>query len=303
MKKYIKIMRLDHWIKQLFILPGLICILFLGKYNINTQIIIDLMIGLTTTSIIASANYVINEYLDANTDKYHPTKKKRTSVNEKINGHIVLLIYFSLTITGLLMGYFLLNKKFFYLLVLLLLMGIIYNVKPFRTKDIFILDVLTESINNAIRLLLGWFIIDNNVTVPISLLIGYWMTGAFLMSIKRYAEYKMINNKKTASNYRKSFKYYNEKILLTISFFYAMISVFLIGVFLIKYKIELLLFIPFLIALYCYYFYLSFEKDSSVQKPEKLYKEKYLMIYCLFLILLFSILINIRIEWLNIFYN
>lgn len=29
MKKYIKIMRLDHWIKQLFILPGFIFALFL----------------------------------------------------------------------------------------------------------------------------------------------------------------------------------------------------------------------------------------------------------------------------------
>jgi len=123
------------------------------------------------------------------------------------------------------------------------------------------------------------------------------------MSIKRYAEYKMINNKKLASSYRKSFKYYNEKILITISFFYAMISIFLIGIFLIKYKIELLLFMPFLIGLYCYYFYLSFEKDSAVQKPEKLYKEKYLMIYCIFLTILFAFLMNIKLEWLYIFYK
>ena len=296
-------MRLDHWIKQLFILPGFVCLLFLSNYNINIEIIIDLIIGLISTSLIASANYIINEYLDAQTDKYHPTKKERTVIKENINIHIVFILYIILSITGLTCGYFLLNKKFFLLQFFLLFMGILYNVKPFRTKDIFILDVLTESINNAIRLLLGWFIIDNNITIPISLLIGYWMTGAFLMSIKRYAEYKMLNNKKTASNYRKSFKYYNEKILLTISFFYAMVSVFLIGIFLIKYKIELLLFMPFLIGLYCYYFYLSFEKDSSVQKPEKLYKEKYLMIYCIFLIILFTILININLDWLNIFYK
>ena len=28
-RKYIRIMRLDHWIKQLFILPGLVAALFL----------------------------------------------------------------------------------------------------------------------------------------------------------------------------------------------------------------------------------------------------------------------------------
>lgn len=296
-------MRLDHWIKQLFIIPGFICLLFIGKYTINSKIIINLLIGLLSTSFIASSNYVINEYLDAATDKYHPTKKKRTAIREELNGYIVLLIYILLAIIGLSLGYFLLNIKFTSLLLFLLIMGILYNVKPIRTKDIFILDVLTESINNAIRLLLGWFIIDNKVTIPTSLVIGYWMTGAFLMSIKRYAEYKMINNKKIASNYRKSFKYYNEKLLITISFFYAMVSIFLIGIFLIKYKIELLLFMPFLIGLYCYYFYLSFEKDSAVQKPEKLYKEKYLMIYCIFLTILFAILMNIKLEWLYIFYK
>ena len=59
--------------------------------------------------------------------------------------------------------------------------------------------------------------------------------------------------------------------------------------------------IPFIVGLFCYYFYISFSNDSAVQKPEKLYKEKGLMIYCIFLVVLFIVLINIRIEWLDIF--
>ena len=80
-----------------------------------------------------------------------------------------------------------------------------------------------------------------------------------------------------------------------------MCSIFFIGIFLIKYKIELILFVPFFIGLFCYYFYISFSKDSAVQKPEKLYREKGLMIYCIFLVVLFIVLMNIRIEWLDIF--
>ena len=185
----------------------------------------------------------------------------------------------------------------------LLVMGFLYNVKPFRTKDIFLLDVLSESVNNAIRFMLGWFIIPITIVTPISIIFGYWMGGAFLMAIKRYAEYRMIDDKKKASLYRKSFKYYDEKNLLTSAFFYAMCSVFFIGIFLIKYRIELVLFIPFMVGLFCYYFYISFAKDSAVQKPEKLYKEKGLMIYCLFLIVLFIVLMNVRIPWLDIFYK
>lgn len=301
MKKYIKIMRIDHWIKQLFILPGFICALYLGKYNINSNIIIKLLIGILATSLIASANYVINEYLDAEFDKFHPIKKKRPLVEESVKGSIIWILWFALSVIGLLIGLFTINKYFFFMELWLLIMGILYNVKPIRTKDIFLLDVLSESINNSIRFMLGWFILPIEIVVPISILLGYWMGGAFLMAIKRYAEYNIIKNKTNAELYRKSFKYYNEKTLLTSAFFYAMCSIFFIGIFLIKYRIELIIAIPFIIGLFCYYFYISFKNDSVVQKPEKLYKEKGLMIYCLFIVILFIILMNIRIPWLDIF--
>ena len=303
MNKYIKIMRLDHWIKQLFILPGFICMIFLNKFNISFEIILKILIALFSTSLIASANYTINEYLDAKYDKYHPTKKNRPLVNKNINGNIIFIIWLLLGITGLTLSYFFINNYFFICELWLLIMGLLYNVEPFRTKDIFILDVLSESLNNAIRFLLGWFIIKSNTIIPISIVLGYWLGGAFLMATKRYAELKMIANKEIASLYRKSFKYYSEETLLTSAFFYAICSVFFIGIFLIKYRIELILAIPFIVGLFCFYLHLAFKKDSAVQKPEKLYHEKGLLLYCLFLIILFSILMYINIPWLNIFYN
>ena len=301
MKKYIKIMRIDHWIKQLFVLPGFVSALFLGHYAFNCNLFINLLIGLFATSLIASANYVINEYLDAEFDKFHPTKSKRPLVEESVKGSVIWILWFILSVVGLSIGFFVIGKKFFFMELWLLVMGILYNVKPIRTKDISYLDVLSESINNSIRFMLGWFIVPVNIILPISIFLGYWMAGAFLMAIKRYAEYRMINNKKKASLYRKSFKYYNEKTLLVSAFFYAMCAIFFVGIFLIKYKIELILAIPFIVGLFCYYFYISFANDSAVQKPEKLYKERGLMIYCIFLVVLFIVLINIRIEWLDIF--
>ena len=80
-----------------------------------------------------------------------------------------------------------------------------------------------------------------------------------------------------------------------------MCSAFFIGIFLIKYRVELVVFMPFLMALFCYYFWLSFKDDSSVQKPEKLYHETALMIYCAFLIALFAALMLIDIPQLKIF--
>ena len=154
-----------------------------------------------------------------------------------------------------------------------------------------------------IRLLLGWFIVfnaaENPLLPPISMVIGYWMLGAFLMAIKRYAEYRMIGDPILAGKYRKSFKSYSEKSLLTSAFFYAMCSIFFTGIFLIKYRIELVLLVPFLIGLFCYYFWLSYEKDSAVQKPEKLYREKYLMTYCFLVAVMFAVLVFVDIPQLK----
>ena len=293
-------MRLDHWIKQLFIIPGCIFAFFLAKISFTDALILPLILGFLATCFIASANYVINEYLDAEFDKYHPTKKYRSVVSEDVNPKIIWCLWIILTIIGLMLGYFT-NIPVLIMVLWLWIMGILYNVKPIRTKDIPFLDVLSESINNAIRLLIGWFIISHTTLPPSSLVIGYWMGGAFLMATKRFSEYRMINNPEIAGNYRKSFKYYTEKSLLISSFFYAMCSVFCVGVFLIKYRIELLLFMPALMGLFCYYFYIAFKEDSAAQKPEKLYREKGLMIYVLLLIILFGILMFVDMPFLNAF--
>src|SRR5439155_25398592 len=114
-----------------------------------------------------------------------------------------------------------LNVLFFLSALSLWVMGIFYNVPPIRTKEWPYLDVLSESINNPISLLLGWFALVTTRFPPASLAISYWMVGAFFMAMKRYAEYRHIGNPEVAAAYRRSFKYYTEERLLISRFFYA----------------------------------------------------------------------------------
>lgn len=81
MKKYLTIMRLDHWIKQFFIVPGIVCAFLLTKITFDVA---NLIAGFLATCLIASANYVINEYLDAEFDRHHPTKKFRAAVKYRL---------------------------------------------------------------------------------------------------------------------------------------------------------------------------------------------------------------------------
>lgn len=258
------------------------------------------VLGFLATCFIASANYTINEWLDAAFDRYHPTKKNRSVVTEDVKGTIVWCLWGVLSLLGFAIGFFI-SPAFLITEIVLWIMGLFYNVKPFRTKDIVYLDVLSESVNNALRLMLGWFLISSNTLPPCSLILGYWMSGAFLMAIKRYAEYRMIADPVLAGKYRKSFKYYTERSLLISSFFYAMCATFFVGIFLIKYRVELILFMPFLIGLFCYYFWLSFKPDSAVQRPEKLFHEKGLMLYCGVLVILFALLMIVDIPTLAFF--
>lgn len=286
MKKYLKIARIDHWIKNLFIIPGTVIAILLTNDSLADVHFLTFALGFLSTCFIASANYVINEWLDAPYDKYHPTKKNRPAVSENMKLSYVLLEYFIFILAGCILAS-LINRYFLYTELFLLLMGVLYNVKPIRTKDIPYLDVLSESVNNMIRLLLGWFVVDVTHLPPSSILIGYWMGGAFLMATKRFAEYRMINNSQTAGLYRKSFSYYSEKTLAGSALFYGMVATFCIGVFLIKYRIEYLLSMPVIFLLFAYYFCMSYNRDSAAQKPEKLYKEKMLifLVACVIVVL------------------
>ena len=302
MRNYIRIARPDHWIKNIFVIPGIVFAMGLSRetYYVDT-IIFNIIVGMISTCLIASANYTINEWLDAPFDRFHPIKKNRPAVSAGVKAKGVYIQYVILLIAGLSTAWAV-SIEFASVMAVLAMMGVVYNVEPLRSKDKPFLDVLSESINNPLRLLGGWFMVTNNYLPPVSLLLGYWFGGAFLMAIKRFSEYRMIVEADTEENaalYRKSFGFYNEEILLNYSFFFALCTVFFLGVFLIKYKIELLIFVPFLAGLFCWYFHISLKADSAAQKPEKLYREKAMMLYVLFLVILFSACMLIDIPLLH----
>jgi 4-hydroxybenzoate polyprenyltransferase len=237
----------------------------------------------------ASANYCINEWLDADSDKYHPVKKHRPFVTGKLNPFYVMAEYLVFVIAALVIAFFI-SFEVLILIAVFLFLGVSYNVRPIRTKDLPYIDILSESLNNAIRLIIGWFCITVMYLPPVSIVFGYWMGGAFLMAAKRFAEYRMIGDPGQAKLYRKSFGRYSELSLLLSTVFYGFLSIFFCGIYLIKHRIELLIFIPFLCGLFCYYLGICFKTDSAAQKPEKLYREKGLILYTAFLFILFLVL-------------
>lgn len=300
-RDYLGIARLNHWFKNIFVLPGTALAILLTGSPLRDALG-PTIVALLATGFLASANYVLNEWLDAKSDKHHPLKQHRPGANGRLRPQLVMLEYLLLASTGLLLANTL-TIQFLYIAVVFLCMGAIYNVPPLRSKDRAFLDVLSESINNPLRLLLGWSALVNGILPPSSIMLAYWMGGAFLMAVKRYAEYRHIGDPARAAKYRNSFSQYTEKSLLLSAFFYALSAAFFLGIFLIKYRVEFLVSFPFFALLFAWYLAIGMQPDSAAQHPEKLHRNGSFVAYTVFLVFLVILLFFIDIPILDIFVN
>jgi len=194
------------------------------------------------------------------------------------------------------------SKPFALTALVLWLMGCAYNIKPLRTKDVPYLDVLTESINNPLRMLLGWYAVAAFLVPPLSLLMCYWMIGCYFMALKRFSELREIGDRGVAGSYRASFKRYTQESLLVSVVFYASTAMLFFGAFVIRYRIELLLGFPLVALVMAIYFKLSFKHGSAVQNPEKLYREPGLMGSFAATVLAIGILLFVRLPRLESFF-
>lgn len=272
---YISIARPDHWFKNIFVLPGMLLAYFFFPMPITASLVGSVIFSLTAACLVASSNYVINEILDAERDRHHPVKKLRPLAAGRVSLPLAYSEWLMLGALGIGLGLSV-NLGVGCACAFLWVMGTLYNIPPVRTKEVPYLDVLSEAVNNPIRMAIGWYAMGVAVVPPVSALFAYWMFGSFLMATKRFAEYRRIGDPQRAAEYRRSFHYYDEPKLIMSSVFY--IAMFMTGAmaFVTLYRLELVFSMPFVAYLLAYYLYLGFKTDSPVQYPELLYKERHL---------------------------
>jgi 4-hydroxybenzoate polyprenyltransferase len=302
-RPYVQIARVDHWFKNAFMLLGVVLAIFYAPWLAAWSSLRPLALAVIATCLTASSNYVLNELLDGPTDKLHPKKRTRPVPSGQVVAAIAYAEWLALGAAGIALS-FSINRYFGLSAVALWLLGVSYNVPPVRTKEWPYLDVISESANNAVRLLLGWFALLTTAFPPVSLLLSYWMVGAFFMATKRYAEYRHIGNRQIAAGYRKSFRHYTEEYLLLSIVFYATTSALFGGIFIVRYHLELILFVPLAAGMFTYYLRIGMRPNSPVQNPEKLYTERgffaYLLVsFAIFVVLMFT-RIPILYEWFKV---
>jgi decaprenyl-phosphate phosphoribosyltransferase len=277
-RAHLQIMRLDHSIKNIFVIPGIVVPLsILRTPLLSVPLLRSILVGFVATTLIACSNYVLNEVLDAPFDRLHPKKQNRPAAQGLVNVPIAYAQWILMMVAGMALS-FTISRQFAFAAGTLWIMGCLYNIPAFRTKDKVYLDVLSESVNNPLRMLLGWYMVTSVLIPPVSLLICYWMAGCYLMALKRFSEYREIANPQLAGAYRKSFQHYTEVSLLSSVTFYASAAMLFFGAFIMRYRIELILVFPLVALLMSTYFRIAFQPNSAAQNPEKLYHEPLLMI-------------------------
>jgi decaprenyl-phosphate phosphoribosyltransferase len=298
LRAHLAIARLDHSIKNLFVLPGIIVPLSIYPGLLTWRLTETLAWAFLAITLVACSNYVLNEVLDAPFDRLHPTKKNRPAALGLVNIPLAYAQWILMMLAGVAIGWTI-SRPFAVTALALWVMGCVYNIPPLRTKDVPYLDVLTESVNNPLRMLLGWYAVAAWLVPPLSLLVCYWMIGCYFMALKRFSELRELGEGGMAGAYRASFKRYTQESLLVSVVFYASAAMLFFGAFVIRYRIELLLGFPLVALVMAIYFKLAFKRNSAVQNPEKLYREQGLMLWFSATVVVMVVLLFVRLSWLE----
>jgi len=201
-KRYLRLMRIQHYIKNILIL---LPIVFSGRlFNINLLLIN--LLGVVSFSFIASFIYVINDIADVNQDKLHPVKCKRPIASGEIEKKNAVIFSIMLFIISAVSNYYICAKSGPTVWILWSIYILINFAYSFGLKKIPVVDVIILAIGFMIRVLYGGAISGIEVS--------FWLYFTVL-SISLYMSLGKRRNelKNQGECVRKVLRYYNYKFI------------------------------------------------------------------------------------------
>ncbi len=265
---FLKLMRPQQWFKSASLLFSAGILFF--SIGISFTFVVKLLFAMFGVSLLSSSIYVFNDVSDVEKDRAHPVKKNRPIASGEIS-----------VIEGVIFGSFLIVSSFIILFLLkptlvipafsMLFLSYLYSFKPFRLKDVPILDIIVPAMNFSIRVAIGWYALTN-INIPFALLLFPFFIASFLLSCKRYAEYNFLGRK--AIKIRNVFKFYDKSNLMFIINFNLVLSVVFYLLFALLIDFWLLILSPWFLVMLVWYKSFLRSKKSVVKKPEEVFVKK-----------------------------
>lgn len=280
MKKYIDLIRVKHWVKNLLIFIPLVC-----AKKITGENVLIVMAGFFTFSFASSFVYIINDIKDIEKDKLHPRKKNRPLPSGKISKKSALIIALVFLILSILIN-LLISKDLLTLSLYLLLSYIMINIMySFGFKKIAILDIVLLAAGFVLRVYYGAAII--NIEVSNWLFLTVLNASLFMGLGKRKKEltyYK--ESRKVLDAYNESFldKFGTLSLTLTIVFY---------SLWAMEQNINALVFtVPLLMIIFMRYS-LVVDNGDEGDPVTVFYNDKMLLALCVIYIILIAFLLVI----------
>jgi len=177
-KEYFKLLRVTHWVKNLFIFIPII----FAKQLFNWEEFSVVLLTFLTFSLITSAVYIFNDLIDIESDRAHPKKKFRPLASETIPRKSAVRIIILLLLSGAILT-MLLNGYFVSILAGYIIINIFYSI---YLKHVVILDLICIAAGFILRVLAGAVVID--VFVSQWLILTTLFISLFLAVMKRRSE-------------------------------------------------------------------------------------------------------------------
>ncbi|MDB8789322.1 decaprenyl-phosphate phosphoribosyltransferase [Romboutsia sp. 1001216sp1] len=199
--QYIKLMRPNQYIKNLFVVAALIFSNNIG----NLDLIYKTIIAFISFCLISSAVYVLNDIVDIEKDKLHPKKCKRPLASGKIKIQNAVVLLIGLVVVALVLSSKI-NLKLTAIIFIYLINNLLYS---FKIKNVVLLDVFSIAIGFILRVCAG--------SVAIGVELSSWIIlCTFFLSLylglgKRKKEIEGLKNQ--AGEHRKILKEYNPEII------------------------------------------------------------------------------------------
>lgn len=215
------LLRPHQWLKNLLIFVSL----FAGHQYANLQYLQLTFIGFIAFCLVASGTYVVNDILDLDSDRQHPTKKARPLAAGQIQISHAIVIALLLTVTGVGLGRFV-GPEFFVCLVGYLVLNFGYSLvfKPMLAIDLVVLSLLY-----ILRIVAGAAATD---AMPSFWLLAFSLfVFTSLAILKRYAELEQ-QQLTGATNARRAYRVEDKSLMAMMGVATGLISVFVFAFYL-----------------------------------------------------------------------
>lgn len=193
MKKYLRLMRVKHYVKNLLLLlPA-----FLTQRLSEGQVIYELMTGIIIFSLTSSVIYLVNDLKDAEADSRHPIKCRRPLASGEISVRMAKYLAAALTAAVIIVWRASnLGHPIKYLLIpfLYLAVNVAYSMK---LKEYQLIDVFILMIGYVLRLAYGGMIIGTGVSAWMFLTVT---AGAFFLGFGKRRNELLIYGDKGRAN-------------------------------------------------------------------------------------------------------